>query len=135
MIHHDLLFRAAADATRRRLLHLLGRGELCVGDLTEILALPQPTVSRHLAHLRHAGLVSIRRESPWVHYRLSVSSDPVRLALLEAVRRCAHDPVLRADLARADELARTGGCCPAGVADPACSAARPKANSEVELSR
>ncbi|MCA8981042.1 MAG: helix-turn-helix transcriptional regulator [Planctomycetes bacterium] len=112
MIHHDLLFRAAADVTRRRLLHLLDRGEHCVGDLTEILGLPQPTVSRHLARLRNAGLVSVRREAPWVHYRLAISTDPLRDALLEAVRRCANDPIFAADLARADELAREGGCCP-----------------------
>lgn len=132
MIHHELLFRAAADGTRRRLLNLLGRGEHCVGDLTEILGLPQPTISRHLAHLRNAGLVSVRRESPWVHYRLAVSTDPVRHALLEAVRCCAQDPILADDLARADELARTGGCCPAGAT---CSSETAEVAAEAESAR
>jgi len=113
MIQHDLLFRATADPTRRRLLHLLSAGEHCVGDLVEILEMPQPTVSRHLAHLRRVGLVAVRRESPWVHYRLTISTDPVRAALLTAVNSCAHDPQLQSDRARATSLATTGGCCPA----------------------
>jgi ArsR family transcriptional regulator, arsenate/arsenite/antimonite-responsive transcriptional repressor len=132
MIQHDLLFRAAADATRRRLLHLLSAGEHCVGDLVEILDLPQPTVSRHLAHLRRVGLVSVRRESPWVHYSLAVSTDPVHKAVLTAVRTCAHDPELQSDRQRAAELAATGGCCP----EPAAAAApERKPRSVAEPSR
>lgn len=120
MIHHELLFRAFADATRRRLLRLLSSGEHCVGDLVEILDVPQPTVSRHLAHLRRAGLVSARRESPWVHYRLTVATDPLRAALLAALETCAaQDRELQSDRARAAELAKSGGCCPAAKVEAA----------------
>ena len=45
------------------------RGELCVCDLVDLLALPQPLVSRHLAYLRRTGLVEVTRESKFAHYR------------------------------------------------------------------
>lgn len=65
------LFRSLADATRLRCILLLhGQGELCVCELTHALQEPQPKISRHLAQLRQAGLVSDRREGLWIHYRL-----------------------------------------------------------------
>ena len=53
-------FKALSDETRLRILALLVCGELCVCDLMAVLDLPQSTVSRHLAYLRHAGLVEDR---------------------------------------------------------------------------
>ncbi len=67
----DDLFRALADPTRLRCLLLLQReGELCVCELTHALGESQPKVSRHLAQLREAGIVSDRRQGLWVYYRL-----------------------------------------------------------------
>jgi len=48
----ETLFNGFADPTRLRILNLLAAGELCVCDLVELLDLPQPLVSRHLAYLR-----------------------------------------------------------------------------------
>lgn len=64
-------FKALADETRLRILALLTQGELCVCDLMAILQLPQSTVSRHLAYLRNAGLLTDRREGVWMYYRLA----------------------------------------------------------------
>ncbi len=64
------IFKALSDETRLRILALLTRGELCVCDLMAVLRLPQSTVSRHLAYLRNAGLISDRREGVWMYYRL-----------------------------------------------------------------
>ena len=50
------ILRAAGEPTRLRLLNLLRLGEACVCDLQVVLEIPQSTVSRHLATLRHAGL-------------------------------------------------------------------------------
>ena len=70
-IDTDTLFRALADATRLRSLLLLQReGELCVCELTHALGESQPKISRHLAQLREAGLVTDRRQGLWVYYRL-----------------------------------------------------------------
>lgn len=75
-------FKALSDETRLRIMALLSRGELCVCDLMEILALPQSTVSRHLATLRHAGLVEDRRQGVWMYYRLA-GSDPLHRDLFD----------------------------------------------------
>ena len=71
-INPETFFRAVSDATRLRCLVLLQQeGELCVCELTHALDAAQPKVSRHLAHLREAGLVSDRRDGLWIHYRLN----------------------------------------------------------------
>ncbi len=43
---------------------------MCVCYFVEILGGPQPKISRHLAYLRNAGIVSARREGKWMHYRI-----------------------------------------------------------------
>jgi ArsR family transcriptional regulator len=70
------VFKALADATRLRILALIGGNEVCVCHIHDSLGLPQPTVSRHLAYLRRAGLVDTRRDGVWMHYQLSSSLDP-----------------------------------------------------------
>jgi ArsR family transcriptional regulator, arsenate/arsenite/antimonite-responsive transcriptional repressor len=84
----DALFRAFADPTRIRILNLLAAGELCVCDVVEILRLPQPTVSRHLAALRRARLVEVTREWKYAHYRLAEPTDAVHRNLIACVRSC-----------------------------------------------
>ncbi|TVM19539.1 ArsR family transcriptional regulator [Oceanidesulfovibrio indonesiensis] len=64
-------FKALADPTRLRILRCLTHGELCVCDIMAALDMPQSTVSRHLATLRHAGLVAGRRGGKWMYYRLA----------------------------------------------------------------
>jgi ArsR family transcriptional regulator len=66
------LYPAIAQETRLRcLLLLLEHDELCVCELTQAIGAAQPTISRHLAHLREAELVSDRREGLWIHYRIN----------------------------------------------------------------
>jgi ArsR family transcriptional regulator len=66
------LFKALADGTRLKILWLLlNRRELCVCDIMDILQITQSRASRHLITLRHAGLVTDRREGLWSHYSLA----------------------------------------------------------------
>jgi ArsR family transcriptional regulator, arsenate/arsenite/antimonite-responsive transcriptional repressor len=81
----ETLFAALADGTRLRILALLQAGEICVCDIHGSLGLPQPTVSRHLAYLRKAGLVVGRKDGLWVHYRLAVLPDPVMQTVMDSV--------------------------------------------------
>lgn len=65
----DLLFKSLSDPTRRALFERLCRhGEQTVGSLTQWAGVAQPTVSKHLAVLRQAGLVSDRHEGRQTHY-------------------------------------------------------------------
>jgi ArsR family transcriptional regulator len=84
----DAIFRGFADPTRVRILSLLAAGELCVCDIVGILGLSQPTVSRHLAYLRRSGLVDVRYEAKFAHYRLATPSNAVHRNLIGCVRRC-----------------------------------------------
>lgn len=110
----DLMFRAFSDRTRLRILHVLQDGELCVGDIVEILRVPQPRVSRHLAYLRKANLVLARKSGLWSHYSLSVASSPFHKKLLECLANCFREvPEVQSDSARAKKVRKSGGCCPA----------------------
>ena len=66
------LFAALSHDTRLRCMLLLSAyRELCVCELTQAIGASQPHISRHLAHLREAGLVSDRRDGLWIHYRIN----------------------------------------------------------------
>lgn len=67
----ELFFAALADRTRLRLLNLMRDGEVCVCFFAETLDTNNPKISRHLAYLKRAGLVSGRRNGKWMHYRIS----------------------------------------------------------------
>jgi ArsR family transcriptional regulator len=84
----DTLFKAFADPTRLRILNVLAAGELCVCDVVDLLELPQPNVSRHLAALRHAGLVEVVRAQQFAHYRLAAPEHSVHRTLINCVRGC-----------------------------------------------
>ena len=72
MLDINTLFAVLADATRRQILaQLLRSGESCVCHLYATLDISQPKVSRHLAVLREAGLVSSHRTGTWIHYSIN----------------------------------------------------------------
>ena len=106
------LFRAFSDPTRLRLLNLLLDRELCVCDLCEVLDEIQPKVSRHLAYLRRAGLVSVRRDGKWKHYAVTKQAAGLERTLLDCIRTCLRDlDVLGSDLKQLRKLPR-GRCAP-----------------------
>ena len=96
----ERLFAGLADRTRLRLLNLMADQDVCVCYFVEVLGLPQPTVSRHLAYLRRAGLVEAHREGKWMHYRIAVPERaPARQVLVAALRWLAEDSRMRKDRA------------------------------------
>ena len=82
----ELLFRALADRTRLRLLSLMADTEICVCFFVEVLGTNQPKISRHLAYLRRARVVSARREGKWMHYRIAEPPDPHAARVFHEVR-------------------------------------------------
>lgn len=75
MVKMQTFFIALADRTRRRILNLIRKQEICVCFFTEVLELSQPKISRHLAYLRNAGIVSARRDGKWMYYRIVEPED------------------------------------------------------------
>jgi DNA-binding transcriptional ArsR family regulator len=71
----DTLFRTLADPTRRAIFERLCReGEQTVGGLTAQAGVSQPAVSKHLAALKRAGLVSDRHEGRQTHYSARIAA-------------------------------------------------------------
>jgi ArsR family transcriptional regulator len=105
------LFRAVSDRTRLRILNLLRDGELCVCDLVDLLDVPQPTASRHLAYLRKTNLVAVREDGRWAYYRLATASTHFHEMLLQCLACC---PDVSPQFAKDTQRLRNGGrsnCC------------------------
>ncbi len=103
----ELLFKALADRTRLRVINLIGDDEVCVCFFVEVLNTNQPKISRHLAYLRRAGLVSTRREGKWMHYRLVEPPDALAAKIFSEVRAwLANNAEMQRDKARLTKL-----CC------------------------
>lgn len=74
------------DPTRLRILAVLAHGELTVGDLTRVLTLSQPRVSRHLRLLADAGILHRTQDQSYVYYRLArTETSPLVPRVLEAL--------------------------------------------------
>ena len=103
----ERFFQALGDNTRLRLLNLMGEQEVCVCYFVEILDAPQPKISRHLAYLRSAGIVSVRREGKWMHYRIVMPSHIGAAQILrQTLDWLKDDKAMLADKARL-----TKACC------------------------
>lgn len=90
-------FKVLADEARLKMLWLLFKHrELCVCDIVEALGITQSKASRHLITMRHAGLVTDRKDGLWSYYALRPVED-------ELVRR--HLNVLRTTLAERSDAA------------------------------
>lgn len=68
------IFGALADLTRLRILALLRRMELSVGELAQVLGQSQPRVSRHVKIMVDAGLAERRKEGSWVFVALGAAA-------------------------------------------------------------
>ena len=77
------LFKALADETRIKILHLVAQRELCVCDLAFLLEMSLPAVSHHLRFLKALRLVKNRKEGKMVFYSLE---DNHVLSLIEQAR-------------------------------------------------
>jgi DNA-binding transcriptional ArsR family regulator len=107
--------KALGHQGRLRILAMLRSGELCVCQITAVLALSGSTVSAHLADLRRAGLVAEEKRAKWVYYRLT-DDEALRELVHDVLRLVAADAQLREDVRTldgvrsvpVDELCRVG---------------------------
>jgi ArsR family transcriptional regulator, arsenate/arsenite/antimonite-responsive transcriptional repressor len=115
------LFQALGDRTRLRLLNLLAAGEVCVCYFVDILDEMQPKISRHLAYLRRAGLVNVRRDGKWMHYSLARPSAPAAARVLEVtLEALAADKQMQRDRAQLERV-----CCAQKLPAPLQNAPKP----------
>lgn len=89
------LFLGLADKTRLRILNLIRDDEVCVWFFTEVLGESQPKISRHLAYLRNAGIVSARRDGKWIFYSITPPDESARRILLDVLDSLDSQPAMR----------------------------------------
>lgn len=65
------VMRALGDENRLRILNLLRKGNLNVGEIEQILGISQSNVSRHLNRLKNTNLIINERKSQWIYYRIN----------------------------------------------------------------
>ena len=66
------LCKVLSDPTSLKICQILFNKESrCVGELVEILDQPQPTISRHLNHLKKLGILSCVRDGTWMWYEVA----------------------------------------------------------------
>ncbi|MCG7534208.1 metalloregulator ArsR/SmtB family transcription factor [Pseudoalteromonas sp. OOF1S-7] len=109
-------YKAMSDELRlKTLLLILQEQELCVCELMVALDEPsQPKVSRHLAQLRKAGILTVRKQSQWVYYALNAQLPGWMQQVLQ--RTLLGEPdCIAMELARlaqmGDRPARQQSCC------------------------
>jgi ArsR family transcriptional regulator len=89
------IFKACADESRLRILHLVFQnGEMCISDLEQILGFTQAKTSRHLIYLKNSGILSYRRYNHWVFYQVK---DEVMDMLNQLFQFLRKDQQLQAD--------------------------------------
>ncbi len=65
------IFKACADESRLRILHLIFENEeMCISDLEKILDFTQTKTSRHLTYLKNSGILTFSRNNHWVFYQI-----------------------------------------------------------------
>ena len=68
------IFKALADPVRRKILELLGEGDMAAGDIASHFNITKPSVSRHLAVLKSSGLVSAKKNGQKIIYSLETEA-------------------------------------------------------------
>jgi ubiquinone/menaquinone biosynthesis C-methylase UbiE len=103
---NDLLniMRALADPTRLRIIFLVLRLELSVGELVQILGQSQPRVSRHVRILDEVGMLERRKEGSWVFMRPGPILTDGRLSPLFDGADLAQAKAFQRDLLRLEEV-------------------------------
>ena len=99
------LLQALADPTRLRILALLRRMELSVGELAQLLEQSQPRVSRHVRILADAGAVERRKEGSWVFLKIADSERTTPMfALIDSWADESSNDLFDADAAKLSRI-------------------------------
>jgi ArsR family transcriptional regulator len=110
-----VFFQTLSDETRLRALVLMaGEGELCVCELVSALAIPQPKISRHMAAMREAEIVTARRHAQWVFYSIAEDLPGWKREVLKAaVAGARGEAIIEQDRQRLGAMKDRPERCPA----------------------
>lgn len=84
-------FKCLSDPTRLDIIKwVMARENVCVCELTELLQLSQPKISRHLALLRNLSVLLDQRQGQWVYYRVNPDLPEWANAVLKVIAQSAQ---------------------------------------------
>jgi ArsR family transcriptional regulator, arsenate/arsenite/antimonite-responsive transcriptional repressor len=106
------VFKAVADPNRIRILKMLQQKKMCVCELSVVLGITQPSVSRHMGLLRNAGLVTDERDGQWILYELCAEKmNQYAPAVMGHIKRWINEnPRIQDDAAMLKHLDRAKLC-------------------------
>jgi ArsR family transcriptional regulator, arsenate/arsenite/antimonite-responsive transcriptional repressor len=82
------VFKLMGDVSRVRILLLLDKKELCVSQISSILGMTQPLVSRNLSLLYKAGFLADHKDGKKTFYKLKKSLPLAHACLMDILREC-----------------------------------------------
>jgi ArsR family transcriptional regulator len=107
----ERIFKALADRNRLRIMKMLEVKPMCVCEITAVLGIAQPSVSRHLSILRDADLLDGEKYGIWTNYSLSRSTDDIVSTVITSMRRWGNDDhSIRSDKEKAMKVDRQKVC-------------------------
>jgi ArsR family transcriptional regulator, arsenate/arsenite/antimonite-responsive transcriptional repressor len=112
------IIKALADENRLRILNLLGKKEMCVCEIEQILEINQSNASRHLIKLSDADIIDSEKQGQYVFYRINpsiIDEYPFLKVFLEQelnkLTKCKADIIALDKLEKKGMLCRRGSCC------------------------
>lgn len=106
------IFKILSDPNRIRILKILKKRKMCVCELSFILGITQPSVSRHLKKLKSARLIAEEQDSFWTNYYLAKSDNLYAMTLLRNLDAWLNnDETVVSDLKKLKTVSREKLCC------------------------
>ncbi|MBF0489651.1 MAG: winged helix-turn-helix transcriptional regulator [Candidatus Omnitrophica bacterium] len=109
---YEKILKVLSDQNRIRIVKLLEKQKLCVCELAFVLAIKQPSVSRHLKKLKGVGLIKEEQDSFWTNYVLTIKGHKHLITLIRTISAWLNDDdQIKEDLKRLRQADRTQLCC------------------------
>lgn len=104
--------KVLSDKNRIRIVKLLEKQKLCVCELAFVLAIKQPSVSRHLKKLKSAGIIEEEQDSFWTNYVLCANGNKYFSTLFSQLSAwLKEDGQIKQDLKKLRQTDRAKLCC------------------------
>ncbi len=106
------VLKAASDKNRMRILKMLEKKKMCVCELSAVLGIKQPSVSKHLSILKEAGLIQDERNGQWIDYFRCREKINKYAPVLQATIKgwLNDDPIVKSDQKKIATLCREELC-------------------------
>ena len=105
------ILKACSDKNRIRILKLLEKKNLCVCEISFVLGITQPSVSRHLKKLKKAGLIEAEQDSFWTNYILKSKNSYASNILSLMKKWLKDDEIIKKDALKLKKANRIKLCC------------------------